>query len=441
MTPVAEQVTDLGQILAGHDSVARYGVAQVLQAQPVVIGLAASTGWLADWIRGDSLIGILRADARIAVEEVALPSSVLDISPLYAEVAYNPTRRKMPIVVIQPRGYLGSSRLSIVPSIHRMAGQGLFAVTVSKRGRDGGAGADRADAWATEVHDIVDAIEHVKRKYGAYVDPTNVNIWGYGGGIDAISAAARFPDYFRFVGPYFGPLEWTTTLGQLGEAYLNREIEEGVHTRDMYDIIDGHGGPPSHVPDNWMARDNLLAAVNNRYRHTLMFSDIEEGRYTPTLGQMKPYLATAQELGYDNIHLNVSDGNDRHRWWHAHPGGWDEGGNPDLIASEALFVPHILNGDYPEPVLAPQGDFVVLGYLRTRRFSVWLGEGNDAVARLSYELGDHEKVFRFARITSNPDIRGVLSIPNPSKPSTMSSSMAGRRAALDRNRSWRSGSA
>lgn len=367
-------------------------------------------------IRGDSLIGKLRADGQINVERIAYSSSILDISPLCAEVAYDPAGRRMPIVVIQARGYLGSSRLSIIPSICRMARQGLFGVTVSKRGRDGSAGADRTDAWATEVHDIIDAIEHVKREYGEYVDPANINIWGYGGGgVDAISAVARFPDYFRFVGPYFGPFEWRTTLGSREEAYLGEEIEEGVHTRDMYDVIDDHGGPPSRVPDNWMVRDNLLAVVNNRYSHTLMFSDIEEGRYTPTLGQMKEYLATARKLGYTNIHLNVSDGNDRHRWWHAHPGGWDEGGNPDLFASEALFVPHILNGDYPAPVLARQGDLVVLGYLRTRRFSVWLGEGDNAVAGLSYELGGHEKVFRFERMTSTAEVRGVLSIPNPDR--------------------------
>ena len=111
-----------------------------------------------------------------------------------------------------------------------------------------------------------------------------------------------------------------------------------------------------------MARNNMLGVINNPYSHILMFSDIEEGKYTATLGHMREYLAKAEELGYTNVHLNVSDENDQYRWWHAHPGGWDEGGNPDLFASESLFIPHILNGDYPEPVLSQQGNMVVLGY-------------------------------------------------------------------------------
>ena len=334
---------------------------------------------------------------------------------MYAEVvAYDPTKRKMPIVVIQAGGYRSSSRLSIIPSIFRMAKMGLFGVTVSKRGRNGGAGADQMDAWAKEVHDIVDAIEYVKENYADYVDPTNVNVWGYSGGsIDAISLASRFPDYFRFIGPYFGQFEWMTELGSQAQAYLDGTIPEGLRSSLIYNVIEDYGGTPSQVPDNWMARNNMLAVVNNRYSHTLMFSDIEEGKYTATLGQMRQYLATAEELGYSNVHLNVSDEGDPYRWWYAHPGGWDAGGNPDLFSSENLCVPHILNGDYPEPVLSQQGNLVVLGYVKTKPFTVWLGDGGNAVAKLYYELRSHEKVFQFDRMSSDSEVRGVLRIPNP----------------------------
>ena len=162
-----------------------------------------------------------------------------------------------------------------------------------------------------------------------------------------------------------------------------------------------------------MARNNMLGVINNPYSHILMFSDIEEGKYTATLGQMREYLAKAEELGYANVHLNVSDESDQYRWWHAHPGGWDEGGNPDLFASENLFIPHILNGDYPEPVLSQQGNMVVLGFVDTKPFTVWLAEGNNAVAKLYYELRTHEKVFQLERMSSDPSVLGVIRIPNP----------------------------
>ena len=39
--------------------------------------------------------------------------------------------------------------------------------------------------------------------------------------------------------------------------------------------------------------------------------------------------------------------------------------------------------------------------------------GNNAVARLYYELRTHEKVFQFERMSSDPEARGVIRIPNP----------------------------
>lgn len=368
-----------------------------------------------EWqIRGKKLIEKLRAGNYITVKEITFSSSIMDIFPLYAEVAFDSTKRNMPIVVVQAGGYRTSSRLSIIPSIFRLARQGLFGVTVSKRGRNGGAGLDKTDAWATEVHDIIDAIEHVKKHYAQYIDPTNVNVWGYSGGcIDSISLATRFPDYFRFIGPYFGQFEWTSEVKPYEKEYLEEGIPEGLRSTLMGNIIKDHSGLPFQAPDNWMARNNLLGVINNPYSHILMFSDAEEGKYTRTLGHMREYLTKAEELGYTNVHLNVSQEGDPYRWWHAHPGGWDEGGNPDLFYSESLFVPHILNDDYPMPVLADQGQMVVLGYVKTKLFFVWLGEGNNAVARLYYELRTHEKVFKFERMSKNPDVRGVLRIPNP----------------------------
>ncbi len=367
-----------------------------------------------EWqIRGDKLIEEIRADEHIKVEEIEYSSRIADISPLYADVAYDPTKKNMPIVVIQAGGYK-SSRSSILPSIFRMAKQGLFGITVSQRGVDGGAGLDKSDAWVTENYDIIDAIEYVKENYAEYVDPTNVSVWGYSGGcIDSISLATRFPDYFRFIGPYFGQFEWMTEIGPQAQKCLDGTIEDGLRSSLVCHVSKDYGGTPSQVPDNWMARDNMLGVINNPYSHILMFSDIEEGKYTATLGQMREYLAKAEELGYTNIHLNVSDENDTYRWWHAHPGGWDEGGNPDLFYSESLFIPHILNGDYPEPVLSQQGNMVVLGYVDTKPFTVWLGEGNNAVAKLYYELRTHEKVFQLERMSSDPAVRGFIRIPNP----------------------------
>jgi hypothetical protein len=62
------------------------------------------------------------------------------------------------------------------------------------------------------------------------------------------------------------------------------------------------------------------------------------------------------------------------------------------------------------PKIAPSGRLMVLGYLMTRRFRTLLGQGNDAVARLDYELEQDEYRFAFQLETSDPTVRGWLQI-------------------------------
>ena len=84
------------------------------------------------------------------------------------------------------------------------------------------------------------------------------------------------------------------------------------------------------------------------------------------------------------------------------------------MASEATYLSHVLDGTYPEPVMADAGRMTVLGYLKTRRFFVWLGKGNDAVAELDYTLTGPVSTFTFRRLSSSPAVRGRLTIPNES---------------------------
>ena len=355
-------------------------------------------------------IAHLRKDPDIVVKEIAYRSSVSDLHPLYAEVCYSPKGRDLPIAVVQHGGNPGS-RFGTVSSCYRMAKKGLFGISVSKRARDGSAGAN--DSWAVETFDIIDAIEVVKREYAAQVDPTNVNIWGYSGGcIDAVAAAVRFPDYFRLVAPYFGQLEWTKTWGSIPKERRRQHAAKGEQVKGN-NIVDGIGGFPDEVPDRYLARDLLLGVINNPYSRFHFFLDSEDPSGPLLQEHFKTYLAKSQALGRRNVELHLSKPGDVYRWHHAYPGSWDELGNPDLMAAEAAYLSHILNRDYPEPVLADGGRMNVLGYLKTKEFFVWLGKGDDAVAELDYALTGPVNTFAFRRLSSNPSVRGRLTVPNP----------------------------
>jgi len=358
---------------------------------------------------GPKSIAHLRKDPDIVVKEIAYRSSVSDLYPLYAELCYSPTGRDLPIAVVQHGGNPGS-RFGTVNSCYRMAKKGLFGVSVSKRARDGSAGAN--DSWAVETFDIIDAIEVVKRDYAAQVDSTNINIWGYSGGcIDAVAAAVRFPDYFRLVAPYFGQLEWTRTWGSIPKERRRQHAAQGEQVKGN-NIVDGIGGFPDEVPDQYLARDLLLGVINNPYSRFHFFLDSEDPSGPLLQEHFKTYLAKSQAVGRTNVELHLSKPGDVYRWHHAYPGSWAELGNPDLMAAEAVYLSHILNRDYPEPVLADGGRMTVLGYLKTKQFFVWLGKGDDAVAELDYALTGPVSTFGFRRLSSNPSVRGRLTIPN-----------------------------
>jgi hypothetical protein len=265
-----------------------------------------------------------------------------------------------------------------------------------------------------ETFDIIDAVELVKRDYAALVDSTNINIWGYSGGcIDAVAAAVRFPDYFRLVAPYFGQLEWTRTWGSIPKEQRRKHASKGEEAKTN-SIVDGIGGFPDEVPDQYMARDLLLGVINNPYSRIHLFLDSEDPSGPLLQEHFKTYLAKAQALGRSNVTLHLSKPGDTYRWHHAYPGSWAELGNPDLMASESIFLSHVLNGDHPEPVLADAGRINVLGYVKTKEFFVWLGKGDDAVAELDYALTGPVSTFTFRRLTSNPAARGRLTVPNRS---------------------------
>ena len=355
----------------------------------------------------------LRRGTDIVVKEIAYASSIERLAPLYAEVAYDPNVRHAPIMVLMHGDVPGTRMLSIAGG-RAYAEKGIFAVVPSLRGRDGSAG--EPDMFVKEIFDIYDAVEFVKRNYADYVDPTNVNITGgSGGGMASIAAAVRFPDYFRYSLPFFGVPDtghWLAGLGMTGgltfQQWRSAVLAQGWPDGSVAlfsNIVRGLGGMPDEVPDKVMVRNTILGAVNNRQAQIHLFWDEQDGQVPSITERNHAYAAAARELGHDNVHLHYSKRGDPARYIH-----WV---SPDNTAAQQSFIPAMLAGTTPAPVLADAGRMVVLGYLKTKRFLAWLGSGDDAVARLDYQLAGNRAEFRFRRLSADPSRRGRLVLPNP----------------------------
>lgn len=353
----------------------------------------------------------LRKDKKIIVKEITYRSSVEDLSPLYAEIAYNPKIKNAPVIVSQHGDYPGT-RMPNIAAIYIFAKKGFFGIAVSKRGRDGSAGI--GDAWCKELYDIYDAIEFVKKEYKEFIDPTNINIeGGSGGGMDTIGMAVRFPDYFRVAIPRVGPPDIGHWMNSMNIDFLMKILPKiGGHYKAAVDYLlittmKDIGGLPGEVPDNYLARNCVLGAGNNPYTQIHISWDEEDGAHPSITERYNDYKEIVEKLGFTNVHFHFSRRGDPIRYLH-----WSV---PDWGFSQHRFIAQILNKSYPEPILADSGRMTVLGYLKTKRFFVWLGKGNNAVAQLDYWLSSDGATFNFKRLSQNKDIRGKLTFYNPDR--------------------------
>ncbi|MEQ8847420.1 prolyl oligopeptidase family serine peptidase [Botrimarina sp.] len=330
-----------------------------------------------------------------------------------------------PIAVVMhgysPRSTFGDTR----QHAERLAGEGFVAVLVAMRGRDGSDG--QRDSGGLEIYDIYDAVEHLKADdyFAPRVDRTNVHITGFsGGGGNVMSALTKFPDYFRLGSSYYGISDYG--FDPVTGWYVNG-ADVGVMRTDQLDtdVGDPTTGDPG-VLDRYLARASNLASKNNPYSEIHLFVNSDETISPPVnhASYRDNAVAAASSPGeFDNItvHVGQSDGS----LWVDHNGDGvrddDElqnfphsGGLESQARGEAWYLDRLRAGLIPEPVLAPADELFVAGWVRTKPFELFIGDGQDAAARLEYELDDRAMAFQMliessdkspaARLTVDPSL-------------------------------------
>lgn len=300
---------------------------------------------------------------------------------LFAKYAYVSGSRR-PILVVM-HGFQDGAAAATDAIMVDMAEAGFFAVAVGMRGRDNANGTP--DVSGRETHDIIDAVEYVKAHFGQSVNPDSVHVTGYsGGGGNALALACKAPDYFSVVASHFGMSDYgydeTDGWGEQSPARQATLAEWiGAKARDAW-----AGGEPVNL-NAYRARNAVEAIALNRVGgHVYLFHDDQDTNVSVSHSENVAD-AFASESNV-RATLNVTTATDSPRWLHGMP---HPVGDPDTPAGAPVRFTRDVWGPAAlaaEPWIVPTtGTMRVLGYLKTKRFEVWLGDGTEHVADLTYD--------------------------------------------------------
>jgi len=332
---------------------------------------------------------------RLASEhnDVVSYSSAFDNTRLVARTTFIEDGRLKPLVIIM-HGWGGS-----IDDMQEAADwgrdHGVFAVSVAMRGRDGSQGVP--DAGRVEIHDIYDAVQYALRQYPGEIDRNRVAIWGFsGGGGNAFSAATKLPDTFNQVGIFFGMNDYA--------AWRTNGAGDRIASIDAM-----YGGNPDQVPVRYLASRSLDGVGNNPWSDIQLFWDEQENICPPYFDEN--WLSQSSRLRLRNSTGHKSLVTDIQRWLHAYPAA-----NDSLEwAMGNVLLPRLLSSDVSSVMTIPdQGapQFHILGWMATKKFAVYLGTSDRAVADMTYNYVDKTMSFTFSNATTEiANAKAKVTIP------------------------------
>jgi pimeloyl-ACP methyl ester carboxylesterase len=310
-----------------------------------------------------------RGVGRLFTEPYA--SSIDPLPDLRARVAVPPSADRVPIIVLMHGFTLDASSFDD-DTYRRFAavGGGAIVIGVEMRGRGGSPGTP--DAGGREIHDIVDAIDMVTARYSGRVLPDAVHLIGYsGGGANVLSAAGRFPDRFASVNAFFPIADYgfDRALGWWWQcsARQRERLIEWIGTRDAATA----GAYASRAP--------IFALTNFRGAPLRLFHDRGDTNVPPS--HTLALRDAAARAGMTNVETFISETTDAVRWLHASPNG-----DAPVKQAEPRMLADIEPTSKTAVPIPRRARLAIAGYLVTREFSVWLGDGTTARGWIDYDL-------------------------------------------------------
>lgn len=335
---------------------------------------------------------------------------------LKAELNYDDSRTAAPIAVVMHGYTTGNEFANVRGNAQRLRDEGFFVVSVAMRGREGSDGT--RDSGGVEIYDIYDAVEAVKAQYAGRVNPTNVYITGYsGGGGNVMSALTKFPDYFRAGSAFFG-------MSDYGYNATNGWYFKGSDSTYRAQLVADVGNPTlgnSGIQDRYMARASNLASKNNPYSEIHLFVNDNESIcpvVNDTSYRDNAVSAASFSGEFDNVRVHTGaagvyqdfnnnskqETSEQQYWPHGYPTADQQ------IAAESWFLPRLLNGSIPMPHLNASDQLFVPGFLKTKSFTFWLGDGENAAGTLDYSVSAASKTFTLDLLSNDRSVTGWLEV-------------------------------
>lgn len=291
------------------------------------------------------------------------PSSIDSITDLKARLHYVANDNSTKPLVVLMHGW--TQQVSDFDSAvgPRWLAAGCNCLMVEMRGR--GAAGGTQDGGGREIYDIIDAVRYAATSGPVLVNLAKVHIIGYsGGGGNALSCAARFPDFFGLVVSFFGIADYGFDTTD-GWWYTNTERRT---------LLTSWIGDRPTYPERYKARANVLGIANLLGRLRL-YHDQQDGS-VPVVNTNRIAAAFTGEVS------SITNTGDSPRWLHNLPNT----GEP-VIQAESTIASEITSGTYDAVPTTASRTYAICGWVETSEFAVWLGDGNSDFGSVTYTSG------------------------------------------------------
>lgn len=244
--------------------------------------------------------------------------------------------------------------------MNRFASYGLCVIAVNHRGIGSSGGSQ--DDGARQAHDYYDVLEYMRDAHPDVINQTAAAMYGISaGGGDTYACAVKFPDLFSVSIAHFGMADygydntygwWNTTVA------FRTNLQTNI------------GDTPSNVPNNYRARYHKESVAQYR-GYMYMFHDASDTAVP--VSQSDRVKDVFDLAGFTNYSYYRSASPDAIRYTHAYP---TDAGTTGIATGEQYWKNAAR--DAVEVNIPDAGSMTINGYLITKKFKIWLGDGTSS---------------------------------------------------------------
>lgn len=234
-----------------------------------------------------------------------------------------------------------------------------------------------------------------------------------------MSALTNLPDYFCLGSSFYGMSDYGFDL--VSGWYNNGANYGGARTPQLDTDIGNPNTGGLLVLDKYRARASKLASKNNPHSEIHLFVNRDEP-ICPAVNSISYWsnalAAQSYQSEFTNITLHLgtngvyfdfntnglNEASELQYWLHGNPTATQQ------TSAESWYLTRLKNGLIPQPKLNTSDELYVAGWVKTRPFEFWLGNGQNAAGTLNYSLSPVKKQFSLSILSSVKSVTGRLKV-------------------------------